>query len=244
MEDQLEQLNPRPSLSSLIVGSFLILWIIFRTSIILHWDGILFALVPITGIALSMIYQPYQQTLRFRDPILCLMLLPAFPLIMRLFPEEPISLLTARISGIWLGSLGLDVLVKGRSVLLEGGGVEVLGPCNGLDMMAQVFCVAIIFLLAFPIKSGFARILLLVAAPIIGLVLNTIRISLLTLIVASGNGKGSFYFDFFHEDGGSLIFSGISVFLFGILFMRLLDRELQPVSNESHSTTTGKDLDI
>jgi hypothetical protein len=47
--------------------------------------------------------------------------------------------------------------------------------------------------------------------------------------VANGNGKGSSLFTFFHDDLGSLLFSGIAVYVFGILFMRLLERELPPL---------------
>lgn len=47
--------------------------------------------------------------------------------------------------------------------------------------------------------------------------------------MANGNGKGSGLFTFFHDDMGSLIFSGVAVFVFGILYMRLLERELPPL---------------
>jgi cyanoexosortase A len=243
IEDQLEFLKPRPRFTGLLIGTILIFWIIARTAIILHWDGILFALAPLSGIALSFIYQPVRQIAKFRDPILCLMLLPAFPLLMRSLPEEPISLVTAKISGLWIGILGFDVFVKDRNLLLQGGGVQVLGACNGLDMMAQVFCVGVIFLLAFPIRARVAQILIIIAAPLIGLLSNTLRISLLALIVASGHGKGSFLFDFFHQDGGSLLFSGFSIFIFGLLYMHLIEKELSLNTSQLSLNTTNKDSD-
>jgi exosortase/archaeosortase family protein len=68
-------------------------------------------------------------------------------------------------------------------------------------------------------------------APLIGLFSNTIRIALLTVISANGSGKGyGFWFDFFHKDTGSLIFSGLAVFIFGSVYMRLLEHELGPES--------------
>jgi cyanoexosortase A len=160
-------------------------------------------------------------------------MLPSFALLMRLFPETPLSLLTARISGVWLGSLGLDVAVSGRNVMLPGGGVEVMGACNGLDMMAQMVCVAMIFLLAFRIRSNISRLILMLAAPLIGLVSNTLRIALLAIFAGQGQAKGSFLFDFFHTDGGSLVFSGVAVFVFGMLYMNLLERELPPLPETS-----------
>jgi cyanoexosortase A len=228
-EDQIESLDPKPVLVGLITGTVLLLWVMARTAVVLHWDGILFALAPLAGLALALLCGPPGDLKRFLDPLLCLMMLPLFALLLRLFPEQPLSLFTARIAGIWLGSLGLDVAVSGRDVMLPGGGVEVMGACNGLDMIAQIVCVAIIFLLAFRIRSKISRLILMLAAPLIGLVCNTIRIALLAIFAGQGQSKGSFLFDFFHKDGGSLVFSGVAVFVFGVLYMRLLERELPPL---------------
>ncbi len=229
MEDQFEDLQPNPTTLGLIAGTLLLAWVLARSWVILHWDGLLFALAPTGGLALGLMVEQPARLGRFRDPMLCLMLLPGFALLMRTLPEAPISLVTAWVSGLWLSILGLDVVVDHRSVLLPGGGVKVLGPCNGLDMMAQILCVAVIFLLAFPIRSWTSRFVLLLMAPLIGLVSNTIRIALLAVFAGSGNGKGSWLFDFFHESTGSLVFSGVAVAAFGMLYMRLLERELPPL---------------
>jgi exosortase len=171
-----------------------------------------------------------------------MLLFPANALLNRLIPEVPMSLLTAKLAAFWLSILGLDPMVKGREVFLKGGGVSVLGACNGLDMIAQVVCISIIFLLAFRLRSLTSRFLILLLAPLIGLTSNTIRIALLTIFSANGSGKGyGFWFDFFHQESGSLIFSGLAVFIFGTIYMRFLEHELAPVSltDESiqHSTS-------
>jgi cyanoexosortase A len=229
MEDQFEDLNPRPAAWGLILGTLLLIWVLTRSAVIVHWDGLLFALAPIGGLALGLMAEKPGRLGRFRDPLLCLMLLPGFALLMRVLPEAPLSLLTARLSGIWLSILGLDVVVNSRSVLLPGGGVQVLGPCNGLDLMAQILCVGVIFLLAFPIRSWGSRCLMFVAAPLIGLICNTVRIALLAIFAGNGHSKGSWWFDFFHKSTGSLVFSGVAVLIFGMLYMRLLERELPPL---------------
>ena len=226
MEDQFEDLRPRPALGGLLIGSLLLIWVLARSALILHWDGVLFALAPIGGLSLGLMAERPGSLGRFRDPLLCLMLLPSFALLMRTLPEEPISLLTASLSGVWLSVLGLDVTVNARSVLLPGGGVRVLGPCNGVDLMAQILCVGVIFLLAFPIRSWASLSVVLLVAPVIGLVCNTFRIALLAVFAGNGHGKGSWLFDFFHESTGSLVFSGVAVLIFGMVYMRLLEREL------------------
>ncbi|MEB3332467.1 MAG: exosortase/archaeosortase family protein, partial [Synechococcaceae cyanobacterium] len=186
-------------------------------------------MAPLAGLALGLLCLPPAQLGRFRDALLCLLLLPAFALLMRVLPEAPISLFTARCAGLWLGGLGLEVMVNERSVMLPGGGVQVLAACNGVDMMAQIVCVAVIFLLAFRIRSHVSRLLIFIAAPLIGLISNSFRIALLALISSQGQGKGSFWFNFFHEDMGSLVFSGVAVFAFGMIYMHLLEKELPPL---------------
>jgi cyanoexosortase A len=233
IEDQLEDLRPQPRLFGLISGSILLVWVLARTSVILHWDGFLFLLAPLAGFALTLLCFPISDCHRFRDPLLCLMLLPAFALLVRVLPESPLSLATAQGAGLWLSLLGLDVVVQGRHVLLPGGGVEVLAACNGLDMIAQIMCIAMIFMLAFRISSVLSRCLLFLAAPLIALVCNTFRIALLAFFSGSGHGKGSSLFSFFHNDSGSLIFSAVAVFFFGLLYMRLLERELPPITTSS-----------
>jgi cyanoexosortase A len=229
MEDQLEDLDPRPGVLGLLLGTILLLAVMARTALVLHSDGILYILAPLAGLALAMLSTPFKQLGRLRDSLLCLMLIPAFGLLMKLIPERPMSLLTARLSSFWLSILGFDNVVRDRTVMLPTGGVEVLPACNGVDTIAQVIGVSIIFLLAFPIRSGLSRISLLIAAPLIGLASNTIRIAVLALCVAFGQGKGSQLFSFFHDDLGSLLFSGIAVFIFGSLYLRLLERELPPL---------------
>ncbi|MFN5119191.1 MAG: exosortase/archaeosortase family protein [Cyanobacteriota bacterium] len=231
MEDQLESLRPSPTRLGQLAGGLLILFIIFRTSRILQWDGLLFLLAPASAIGLGLLCDKPRNLLRFKESFLCLLLIPAFALIMRLIPETPLSVATAAISGIWLNIIGIDASIESRKVMLQGGGVEVLGPCNGVDMMAQILCISIIFLLAFPINSLKSRLLLLLSAPTIGLISNTIRIALLAFFSGNGNGKGTPLFTFFHDDAGSLIFSGIAVFVFGSLYMNLLERELPPMDS-------------
>ena len=123
MEDQIEKLCPQPSRLSATIGSLLLIWGVIRNSLVLHWDGTVFILAPITGLALAMLCTPLRNLIRFRDSLLCLLMLPAFNLIsLRLIPEGPFSVLTANLSGFWLSMLGYEARVTGRTVLLPTGG--------------------------------------------------------------------------------------------------------------------------
>jgi cyanoexosortase A len=213
----------------LVLGSVGVLWVVARTARILFWEGILYVLAPLAGLALVLLCLPLREIAKLRESLTCLLMLPAFALITTRLPEEPLSLLTAKIAGFWVSLLGMPVQVTGRDVLLMNGGVTVLGGCNGLDMISQIVCVSLIFLMAFPIRSLLSRILVLLAAPLVGLVCNTVRIAVLAMITTTGQGKGDSLFEFFHTETGSLVFSGVAVFVFGMIYMWLLERELPPL---------------
>jgi cyanoexosortase A len=245
MEDLIEHLHPKPNTIAAILASVVLLFVLLRTSLVLHADGILFVLAPLAAFALVLLIEKPKSIFRFRDSLLCMLLFPANALLNRLIPEVPMSLLTAKLSAFWLSILGLDPMVNGREVLLKGGGVTVLGACNGLDMISQVICISIIFLLAFRLRSLTSRFIILLLAPIIGLISNTLRIALLTIFSANGSGHGyGFWFDFFHKDTGSLIFSGLAVFVFGTIYMRFLEHELGPESlvvESNQDSTSNQD---
>lgn len=229
IEDQLEQLRPSPGWLGLLLGTPLLLAVLARTAVVVSVDNVLFLLAPLAGLALTLLCLPLAQLGRFRDALVCLALLPVFRIVSLLLPEEPLSLLSAHIVGFWLSILGLDVLVSGRDVALPGGAVQVGNSCNGYEIISQLICIAVVFLLAFPVRSLFSRLVLLLSAPLIALLSNTVRISLLAIFTAMGQGTGRALFQFFHDDAGSLIFAGVAVFVYGMLYMNLLERELPPL---------------
>ena len=229
IEDQLEDLRPQPGWLGLLVGTPLLLWVLARTAVMVSMDNILFVLAPLAGLALTLLCLPLRQFARFRDPFLCLALLPAFRILGLLLPEGPLSLFSARIVGFWLSILGLDVVVNARQVALPGGSVLVGNSCNGYEIISQLICISVVFLLAFPIRSWISRVVLITAAPVIALLSNTVRIALLAIFTSMEPTTGKSLFHFFHDDAGSLIFAGIAVFVYGLLYMNLLERELQPL---------------
>jgi len=229
IEDQLEQLRPQPGWFGLLLGTPLLLAVLARTAVIVSVDNLLFLLAPLAGLALTLLCLPLRQFGRFRDPLICLAMLPLFRILGALLPEQPISLFSAQMVGFWLSILGLDVLVEGRSVILPGGAVEVGNSCNGYEIISQLICISVVFLLAFPVRSWLSRGVLIVVAPLIAFLSNTIRIALLAIFTGMGPGTGKQLFRFFHDDAGSLIFAGVAVFVYGVIYMHLLERELGPL---------------
>ena len=228
LEDRLPLLRPRVPRWQLLSGGLLLLWVLARTALASHWDGVVFALAPLSGVGLLLLGVPWQRWGQCREALLCLLMLPAYALVLRVLPEQPLSLLTAQGAGLVLSSLGQAVHVQQRDVLLPGGGVTVLGACNGLDLIAQLLCMAGLFALVFPLRSRRALALLALAIPVLGAATNTLRVALLAVVAGAGHGKGSLWFDFFHDQAGSLLFSAVATVLLGWLYLQLLERQLLP----------------
>ena len=238
MEDQLEQLRPSPGLAGLLLGSLLLLLVLARTAVIVEPDAVLWLLPPLAGVALALLIQPLRRLWCLRDSYLCLLLFPASLIPAAVLPDRGVSVITAHVSAFWLSILGLEPQVRGRSLMLPGGGVQISGMCNGIELITQLLAVAIIFLLAFPLRSRTRRLALLLVAPFIGFLANSIRIALLAVFSSLGRDTSDSLFIFFHDDYGSLLFAGLAVSVYGSLYLRLLESELGPELPETEAAET------
>jgi cyanoexosortase A len=236
MEDRLETLRLRPSGLSALLGSLLLLWCLWRSSQLISIDAVVALITPLEGLALVWLCVPLSRMRQFWQQLLILALLPPFCLITQNTPVSRwidgwISPLTAASSAGLLSTLGFEAFATGRIVQTTTGAVSVAGACNGLDQIGQLLAIALIFSLAFPLRSRLRRLLCWVAALIIPLITNAVRIALLAQIVSLGGRPGTpgagWWFDFFHEEMGSLIFSGLAVFLFGAIYLWLIEAELE-----------------
>jgi cyanoexosortase A len=235
MEDQIEDLKPQPSFPSLLLGTLLVLYCLFRTSSIFNSDSFLYFLVPVAGVGLTLMVGSFREILRFRDSLFILCLLPIFVVIQVLvatYVTDDLSLLTAKFVLFWMGVLGISpVQLIGDTVYTTGGAVQVMHECNGFEMIMQMVITATIFLVAFPLRSRMGKAVIILSAPLLGFIVNSLRISLLAVFTSLNSSSGRYLFDFFHEQAGSLIFSGLAVFLLGYLYLTILERELPPLSN-------------
>jgi cyanoexosortase A len=233
MEDQLEDLKPNPSFASLLIGTLLVIYSLFRTSTIFNSDSFLYFLVPVSGVGLALMTCPFRELTRFKETLFILCLLPIFVVVQILvatYVTDDLSVLTAKFVLFWLGVLGISpIQLVGDTVYTSGGAVQVMHECNGFEMIMQMIITATIFLVAFPLRSRLGKAVIVVSAPIIGFIVNSLRISLLAVFTSFDSESGRHLFDFFHEQAGSLIFSGLSVFILGYFYLAILERELPPL---------------
>jgi cyanoexosortase A len=236
MEDLIEDLRPNPSFATLLFGTSMLIYTLFRTSLISGSDSFLYFLAPFSGIGLVLLVAKGKEIFKFKDSILILLLLPLFviiQIIVATYVTDDLSLLTAKFVLFWLDILGITPSkLIGNTVYVEGGAVQVMHECNGFEMIMQMIITATIFMVAFPLRSRIGKCLIIVISPLLGFLVNSFRIALLAIFTSFNSNQGKQLFDFFHEQAGSLIFSGIAVFIFGYIYLLVLERELPPLANE------------
>lgn len=137
-------------------------------------------------------------------------LLALNPVLENLLQLLDLSTLTAKAATFILWYLGFQIQRQGIFLHLPTGSVQVYEMCSGLQSIVQMINVAVLFLLMFPLKSLAQKITCIVVAIIIGFVVNAARVCLMANLVAQKTS-----FEYWHTGNGSLIFSMISVALFG-----------------------------
>lgn len=230
MEDQLPTLTPCPSRLGLALGLLLTGAGLWRSSRVFHLEAVIYVLPLLQGLGLTLLCVPMRQLRRLLAPLTVLALTLLMLAQQRLLPEDVLSRITARLTHMVLVLGGQDArLAAGNEVWLPGGGVGVAGPCSGSETIEQMVVIAAIFVLAFPLRQGGLRALVVAASVLFAVAGNTLRITLLALINASDWATKKDWFDFFHEENGALVFSALTVSAFAWAYLKLLDHQLKAV---------------
>ena len=226
MEDQLEDFRVRPSWPSLVAGLTLLAYATLRSVMVLDLDSMAYVLPVIQGLGLGLMARPVRQLLIFREPFIILSLFPLQFLAFKLLPEYWLSVITAKIGQIFLLLFGVESTSVGRILSIGGSGVSIQPACSGAGLIAQQAVVAVVFIMAYPIKSTKSKLVFLVIAPLIGYLVNSCRIILLAVIMGSSLPQKQQLFDFMHDEWGGLVFSGIATVILGQIYMSMVNRQL------------------
>ena len=212
--DQAPGWRPRPGPIGLAAGAALVLAVLWRSQQITNHDVAATLLPLLAGLALALLAAPLRRLASF-GPVLLILALPALMRVLEeLTPIEKLSLLTARITQLLLLLCNQPAVVSGNVVRLPQGAVQIGGPCSGIGMVTQLIMVAVIFALAFPMRHRWQNAVMLLVAPLLAVIANAFRIAVLAAITASRFAGKDWWFEFFHQYEGSLLFSGIGVLLF------------------------------
>lgn len=145
-----------------------------------------------------------------------------------LLPLADITQLTAKFAAFVLSYLGFAVSRQGVYVALATGAVEVNQACSGMRNIIQLFSIAVLFLIMFPMHWS-KKVLVPLVAVFLGFTVNGFRVAMMAILVAYSTPEN---FEYWHKEDGAQIFSLISALLFG-LFCFILLRLDEPGNQES-----------
>jgi cyanoexosortase A len=218
--------QPRPGRIGRRVGVALLVVMLWFGQRLMSSNFFASLLPLLAGIALALLAAPASKLRPFLKSFCVLALLPVVSAVSTLTPLGPLSVATAWLTKQMLSICGYTAVQLGTLVKLQGGGVNVGGACAGLGMLLQLLLVAVIFAMAFPMRHRWQNGLMIVMAPLLGIVVNGMRITLLALFVTSSLPNRMWWFEFFHEHWGSLLFSGVGMQLFVWLYVYWMARQV------------------
>lgn len=209
-----QALNLYSDVSSKLLGISLLILVLFQSTY-LFGNDLFLRLSPIgLGLGVGLLASGFKGLKQYWQELvlLCAIAIPWESLLPFTQFLSALSLLTAKFATFVLWSLGFPIHHKGVFMTLPTGTLEVAPGCSGIGIILQLLGWAFILLVMVP-TSWRQKVLVLSAAFFFGFVVNGVRVALLAVLVALSNPTA---FDYWHQGDGSLIFSMIAVFMFGI----------------------------
>lgn len=221
-------LRPSPSLISLFLGIFLLVIIfsnsIFDNFIYKHLDKFI---TPTIVLSMALINKPIKYILIFYKTFIISTLLFLFwyfytPLTIILSPIT--TILSWFLLNIFLKDIQIDL--SNNYLIFKKDIIEVLGTCSGINQLLLVLAILIIFLLEYNILNLESTLKTVSIAFLVPIIVNILRVILLSLITTSSLEFKQDLFIFFHKGFGSLFFSLISCTIFSRYYFSMINREL------------------
>lgn len=216
------KLNLESSIFASILGISMIGILLIKSASMTSFGVFLYITPVIFALGLALLASGFQGLKQYKGELLSLFFLG----IPKLLPTSLIntSALTAKAAGFMLWYTGFKVARDGVNIYLPQGSVEVASGCSGLEQIFQMLGLGIVFILMFPLNYK-VKIAVPIVAATLGFLVNAGRVSLMAVIVQTKDKQA---FEYWHEGDGSLIFSLISVLLFGLLCWFLIDKQNTP----------------
>lgn len=198
-----------PSLAGLLLLALILLRVTFSPdSASSAW-----VLPFVATISLGLLASGFKGLRQYWKELVIFGLLAVYPLLQLTLQAIDLSELTAMAAAFNLSYLGFPVHRQGVFLMLQNSRVEVYGACSGIQSILQLLCISVLFLLLFPLRRRWQTVLTVFAAIAIAFIVNALRVTLMAIL---NNGGDKNAFDYWHLGQGSLIFSAIAVFIFGL----------------------------
>ena len=209
-------------------GASLIALILLKSSSISGYDLFIRTTPFLSGISLALLASGTKGLKQYWQELLILAYTAIPPGLIGVLVDVPA--LTAKFSAFLLHYLGFEVVRKGVLLMLENGSVEVNHGCSGVNVILQLLGMAVVFLLMFPTTVG-QKIVVPLVAIISAFVVNAARVALLAVLVSLSQPEA---FKYWHEGSGSVIFSMIAVFIFGLFCWFAILKDQPPNKEEQN----------
>ncbi len=214
-----DRLKLTSSLGASLVGILCIALVLLRSSSMAGYDSFLRFSPLLSGIGLALLASGFAQLKRYWRELLILafLMIPTTSVLGAL----DITQWTASLAGNLLWYSGHPVSQEGtRLVMGNRASVDVYPGCSGAQSIIQLVTLSFLFLMIFPLR-WFLALMLPIAAVAIAFLVNGIRVALMAVLFERSNLEA---FEYWHLGDGSLIFSGIAVFLLGSICYFLLEQ--------------------
>jgi exosortase/archaeosortase family protein len=235
VEDLMPSLVYRRGARRVFLVSLAWVAILVRGMVVQSYADPIIPLFPIISVILLVILLGGFPLLhRFREALYILSLMPVLAWLPRLVPTERLSHSAASFAAFFLRSFGVDIVQTGSRLTVGSSAVNVAGPCSGNEIMVQAFVVALLALIIFPMPKRWLRFSFLLLAPVLGWVVNGLRVALLAIIasldpMSSVNDSG--IFGFFHLGEGGMVFSGLGIAVYAYVYVKVIDAQLLSIQS-------------
>jgi cyanoexosortase A len=204
-----ESLNLESGIFGSFLGATLIAFTLLKSSSISGYDFFLRLAPFLFGLSFALLASGTKGIKQYWQELLILGYTAIPPGAIGVFID--VAQFTAKFSAFLLHYLGFEVVRQGVYLRLPQGSVEVYHGCSGVNAILQLVGLAVVFLLMFP-TTAVQKIIVPIVAVIIAFVVNAARVGLLAVLVSLSQPEA---FKYWHEGNGSVIFSMISVMIFG-----------------------------
>lgn len=219
-QDILKQSEGKSDVLSIVAGTILIAFILFKSAIVsIQTDPFLRIAPFLSGLALSLIAVGFKNLKQYWRELVILFF-HGIPSIVTSPIEGIITSFTAKFAYYSLWYVGFNVTREGNYVALPTGRIFVDVGCSGMEAMSYLLGLSVVCLLMFPTKQN--KALVIAVAVALGFIINVFRVAGMALLVASYRLD---WFKYWHEGEGSLVVGMVAVILFGIFYQYMLKRD-------------------
>jgi cyanoexosortase A len=216
----LKQNDKKSDLLSIILGTILIAFILFKSAIVASKFDPFLRIAPfLSGLSLGLIAVGFQGLKQFWRELVILFF-HGIPSVITSPLVDLITSFTAKFAHVILWYLGFNAMREGNYVALPTGRVFVNGGCSGMEAMNYLLGLSVVCLLMFPTKQN--KALVIGVAVACGFIINAFRVAGMAILVASNRLD---LFKYWHEGEGSLAVGMIAVILFGIFYQFMLKQD-------------------